>query len=92
MLTINTPQDTAHAAKLLKERHPDQCRCNHCNKCKCENCAYTKKHGGYVVCLAKLNKATRHDDKRARRPNEFFAGTVAILCIMFLGLLAACLN
>lgn len=34
--------------------------------CKCKNCKYTRRKGGYKVCLAKLDRAMRHDDKRAK--------------------------
>ncbi len=34
--------------------------------CKCKNCKYTRRNGGYKVCLAKLDKAMRHDDKQAK--------------------------
>lgn len=113
----DTPEAAAETCKLFKEkrcwpvqsscfyanreRHSDECRCENCNKCKCENCLYTKKHGGYMVCLAKLSKTTRHDDKPAGPPNEygdrfvtifFMVGVAAVVGIMFLGVVSVWLS
>lgn len=55
--------------------------------CKCNNCKYTRRNGGYKVCMAKLDEAMRHDDELAKgRPRVvvlLLAAMVATVYVSF---------
>lgn len=54
--------------------------------CKCKNCKHTRRNGGYKVCMAKLDRAMRHDDKQAK------GNPVAIAVFMAALIVVSCLT
>ena len=50
--------------------------------CKCKNCKYTRRNGGYKVCMAKLDRAMRHDDEQTNGNPVAIAVLMAALAVV----------